>query len=561
MTRVRFALLLLAALAAMIYLLLPPKPRHLSTEALLNAPVVRGAFHVHTRRSDGSGTIEQVAAAAGRARLSFVIVTDHGDAARPPEPPVYLDGVLVIDAVEVSTDGGHVVALGMPVAPYPLAGEARDVVEDIARLGGMSIAAHPDSPKPSLRWTDWSSPVDGIEWLNADSEWRDEGAGRLARAIMTYPFRRPETLATLLDRQDDAIKRWEALLARRPVVALAAGDAHARIGLSGEPDAGRFALHLPAYEEMFRTFSIAIPRLALSGDAAADAEAIVTSVLEGNVFSSIDAIAAPSVLGFTGTSSGIRVGIGGRLPVGKPVDFTVETNAPADARIRLLKDGTVVTENGGPTLRYTAPEGPGVYRVEVSLPGAPGSPAIPWIFSNPIYVRPPAAGAPAVRPAATQTAALYLDGPSPGWAVETSARAKGTLDGTKTIDGTELTLRYALGGSLADSPFVALTMPVGPLADYDRLTFTARALRPMRVSVELRMPDGADGQRWHRSVYLDETPRTVSVFFDEMTPRGEVSRRSPDLSAVDTVLFVVDTVNAYPGSNGQFWLDDVVYGR
>jgi hypothetical protein len=30
---------------------------------------------------------------------------------------------------------------------------------------------------------------------------------------------------------------------------------------------------------------------------------------------------------------------------------------------------------------------------------------------------------------------------------------------------------------------------------------------------------------------------------------------------VRDVLFVVDTVNANPGTAGQFWIDDVKYGR
>jgi hypothetical protein len=183
------------------------------------------------------------------------------------------------------------------------------------------------------------------------------------------------------------------------------------------------------------------------------------------------------------------------------------------------------------------------------------------MFSNPIYVRAPSALAPAVRAAASDTKPQYVDGPSAGWAVERSARAQGALDVTGTVGGSELSLRYALGGSRVDSPFVALTMPAGPLANYDRITFKARALRPMRVSVELRVPDGVEGKRWHRSVYVDETPRLVTVFFDQMSPRGAASTRHPDLSAADTVLFVVDTVNAAPGSNGQLWLDDVAYGR
>jgi hypothetical protein len=68
---------------------------------------VRGVVHVHGRASDGRGTFDEIAAAAAAAGLQFVIVTDHGDGTRKPEPPAYRSGVLVIDAVEISTRGGH----------------------------------------------------------------------------------------------------------------------------------------------------------------------------------------------------------------------------------------------------------------------------------------------------------------------------------------------------------------------------------------------------------------------------------------------------------------------
>jgi hypothetical protein len=195
---------------------------------------VRGTMHVHTRRSDGSGTIEDVAAAAARAGLRFVVVTDHGDATRMPDPPVYEQGVLVIDAVEVSTTGGHVVGIGLPQAPYPLAGEPRDVVEDIVRLGGFAIAAHPDSPKPSLRWSLWNSDgVGGLEWLNADSDWRDESRWSLLRALLSYPVRSREAVAMLFDRPDTTLRRWDELTRARKVVGVAVPDAHARLGVDG----------------------------------------------------------------------------------------------------------------------------------------------------------------------------------------------------------------------------------------------------------------------------------------------------------------------------------------
>ena len=111
-----------------------------------------GAVHVHTTNSDGSGTPDEVAAAAARAGLSFVVLTDHGDATRAADSPRYRSGVLVIDAVEVSTAAGTSSPSDLPRAPYPLRGEPDDVLEDLARLGAMSIVAHPTSLKNDLRW-------------------------------------------------------------------------------------------------------------------------------------------------------------------------------------------------------------------------------------------------------------------------------------------------------------------------------------------------------------------------------------------------------------------------
>ena len=67
------------------------------------------------------------------------------------QPPRVVDGVLLIDAVEISTDDGHYVALDLPQAPYPLAGEGRAVAEDVRRLGGIGLLAHPDSPRAIAR--------------------------------------------------------------------------------------------------------------------------------------------------------------------------------------------------------------------------------------------------------------------------------------------------------------------------------------------------------------------------------------------------------------------------
>jgi hypothetical protein len=88
-------LLLLVVLAAVTIAVLPPgaavSPR---TEWKPGWPVAKGAYHIHSARSDGTGTIDEIAAAAARAGLQFVILTDHGDGTRAPEPPSYRSSVL-----------------------------------------------------------------------------------------------------------------------------------------------------------------------------------------------------------------------------------------------------------------------------------------------------------------------------------------------------------------------------------------------------------------------------------------------------------------------------------
>jgi hypothetical protein len=81
------------------------------------------------------------------------------------------------------------------------------------------------------------------------------------------------------------------------------------------------------------------------------------------------------------------------------------------------------------------------------------------------------------------------------------------------------------------------------------------------MSVQLREPDGETGKRWHRSVYLDGSPRPITVYFDELRATEVTSNPLPSLEKVESILFVVDTVNTPVGASGTLWIDDVQYGR
>jgi hypothetical protein len=217
----------------------------------------------------------------------------------------------------------------------------------------------------------------------------------------------------------------------------------------------------------------------------------------------------------------------------------------------------------GPRLDHVASE-TGVYRVEIQWPDAPGQPPVPWVVSNPIYLlahaRPDETVAAPDMPKQVDT--RYEDGPATSWHIENTARSRGALDVVPSVGGTQLLFRYALGGTEDEGPFVALAMPVAEgLANYDRLIFTAQSSRPTRLWVQLRIPGQTLGRSWHRSVFVDETPRTLVVRFDEMQPLESTTTGQPTLADVRDILFVMDTIHTRPGVNGQLWLDAVKLGR
>ena len=547
-----------AAVALLVLLTLPPRSLALANRS--DDGTIRGILHVHTNRSDGLSSPDEVAAAAGRAGLKFVVFTDHGDATRKPEAPSYRSGVLCLDGVEISTTGGHYIALDMPPAPYPLGGEARDVVEDVKRLGGFGIAAHPDSPKPQLRWREWATPFDGMELLNLDTGWRvlREQSGRRPKwqlfvALIDYPFRSPEIIASLIQ-PTTALYNWEALTRRRRVVSLAGADAHARLELRNtNSDVSSYALALPGYESSFRVMSVHVRTdRPLSGDAGADSTSVVRAIRAGHLYAAVDAVASPPLLEFTATNSRGMAEQGDELGVGGPVLLHVRSNAPPQFTT-IVHDGTatVASSRDADDLTVHASDRPAVYWVEVMATDRPRP--LTWMRSNPIYVRAAdrAAQLP-VRPPSTSSTSLFDGRSVDGWRVEYDATSLAALDVAPSIGGSELRLRYGLSGGAAANQFAGLVFdaPKG-IGTADRLALTVRAEQPMRLSVQLRAGEKA---RWQRSVYVDTTARERTVFFDDLTPIGGTETWKPPPNDVRSILFVIDTTHTKPGSSGRVWI-------
>jgi hypothetical protein len=145
--------------------------------------------------------------------------------------------------------------------------------------------------------------------------------------------------------------------------------------------------------------------------------------------------------------------------------------------------------------------------------------------------------------------------------LERSDRSAGAVETVRAEGGTQLSLRYGLGGRLSDAPFVAFATAAPEIGAYTGVRFMGRASRPTRVSVQLRASAEQGSGRWRRSVYLDENARTLTVPFAEFRPVRVGLAPVPPLATITSLLFVMDTLNTALGSNGEFWLDDIAFVR
>ena len=196
----------------------------------------------------------------------------------------------------------------------------------------------------------------------------------------------------------------------------------------------------------------------------------------------------------------------------------------------------------------------GAYRVEARLDGR----AVPWIVSNAIRVggevAPPRNPRPEAVPASSaDVLAAATAIPLDSWVIESSATSTGAI----SLDRGELRLRYRLGTGAPAGQYVALATSASGNAAIERIEFTASSARPMRVSVQIRLPGGVEGQRWRRSIYVDATPRRFSVALSELEPVDRRSPLRPVSARVQSVLLVIDTLNSLPGTSGELTLRDV----
>jgi hypothetical protein len=362
-------LIVIACVARVYALQVPVTPEHKEQR------VVRGAMHVHTSAShDGHQSLADIARGAKAAGLDFVVVTDHNQTFS--EPFYAPEGVLVVPAVELSLQEGHVLALGMSEAAVDKARANLDALSllDVRREARLMIAAHPDSSKHPIA-DGLLESFFGYELLSSSSDFYALLRSRRAPWLLSYPFNKTLALSAMYPSRARGIERYDRL-SGGPLIACGSDD-HGRIGAP----------------ERLQTYVTYLPTFIPERDARSDANAIITHLLARESYCALGLYGDASPLSVTIRSAEGIATMGSSVAAPAILRARWNGTVPDGHRMYLLRDGEVLDSTTSTGIDRTLVL-PGRYRIELGRDVPKfffGTRHLRWIYSNPIIVGPSAA--------------------------------------------------------------------------------------------------------------------------------------------------------------------------
>jgi hypothetical protein len=334
----------------------------------------KGAIHIHSRYSDGSGNLKEIVASANRAGLDYLIITDHHTLRHKREgAEEWHQGTLVLVGQEISPKANHYLALGIEQTIKPEGMDVQEYIDEVNKQGGLGFIVHPDSskkrslPLKERPWSAWGAKnFTGLELWSYMYDWLTP----VNLFNLFYYILRPAR--AIKGPSHSALQRWDRLLQERPVVAIGGVDAHARniipLGI----------LKVFPYFKLFSTIRthVLVPPFKLDLDH--DRALVYSALRRGHSYLSYDYLAEASGLRFEVKGKDEEVIMGDEVRFSSGLTLTAAS--PRSAHLRLIRNGRVIRERKDSGLEMLLTE-PGIYRLEVRLEEKP------WIFTNPIYVR------------------------------------------------------------------------------------------------------------------------------------------------------------------------------
>ena len=344
-----------------------------------------GNLHIHSRYSDGAGTIPEIARSASRLGLDFIVLNDHDymlETFPIGEEGLY-HGVRVLVGLEIGTRYHHYLAFG----PKEMVRGAdcrgpQGVIDAVKARGGMGFLAHPfEKGMPfvtksvAYTWNDLSvKGYAGVCIWNFASRWK-ERVRTFLHGLYCMTFKH----SSLKGPSTETMTFWDEQCQGSRTAAIGGSDAHGT-----HFKWALFKFRPLSYDDFFKSINIHIflnKWLPLDFEEAK--KEVYGAIREGRLFIAHDGLSPSKGFRFDFTADD-----GSDLVMGEEAAFregNLVVELPSEGEIRLLKDGSPVLIGKGREAVHRVQE-KGVYRVEVYKKVFPfGWRA--WIFSNPIYLR------------------------------------------------------------------------------------------------------------------------------------------------------------------------------
>jgi hypothetical protein len=329
--------------------------------------------HLHSTYSDGTGTVKQIIRAARRAGADVVLLTDHDTlAAKHHGEEGWHGDVLLLVGEEVSPRRrNHYLALAIDEEIDHSRLDAAGICAAVRDAGGFGFAAHPFSEGSKRFKRAAAMPFEALDCdaLHGIELWsfvNDTGEAIASVAEMARFLLAPGR--ALADPPERNMRAWDELCRTRRIVAIGGLDAHQY----GKRIGPVVPLRLMSYRRSFRFI-----RTHVLCDGPPDREQVYAALRSGRCYIAVDSIAPAKGFSFEADD----LPMGAEAPAGRR---TLTARTPADARLRVLRDGVEIANGVGLSLEATVEE-PGVYRVEATRRSKGRERT--WILSNPIYLR------------------------------------------------------------------------------------------------------------------------------------------------------------------------------
>ena len=336
-----------------------------------------GVIHVHSLLShDSKGTVDEIVEAAKQNGLAFVITTDHNNPRIHSQGfEGWYDNILILRGFEIVKECTGVtgdtcdslLVLGYNEYLNSRAMTMAQIIDYVKQKGGLVLVAH------SGGFKDWDSPgIDGMEIYDildaaVKHPWRFPKY--FFDILYSYDHYSDQVLLSILERPDDYLKKWDELSQQRRLPGIAGNDAHQNIRVLGH--------QIDPYALSFRFVRTHILAKELN-----EAE-VLQALVAGHAYVAFDILSDSTGFVFWAgddTFQGIQ---GDEVRQGPGLKLTIDS--PVVGLMELVRNGTVIRT--ATTAHLSVPvEEAGVYRVQISLKIS--GQWRPWIFSNPIYVRP-----------------------------------------------------------------------------------------------------------------------------------------------------------------------------